>query len=442
MNKSCICKNSFQKRLICPIDCCCSCIYFTENYSPSQRLLTKEYIPNLTERHKTKKVVCDIKSLSMHKSGKNQTISKIKIGNNVNNDKNRLALKKIEVNKTIKDKTPSHTSRKIINTNSFCQNNNKNNRYLYFNKKLKCNSDNFSQSENNSNPRRNSANINLYNYPINLKQEKYNSIFKNIDKIKDNNDTNENLKQKIDEKNMKIKMLQRENEILKKKLKKQNLKIEKEDNISLDKAILDLKKEIQDISNKLKGCIKYNDSLVQKNKELENIILNKDNEIKILSLKIEEFSEKITNIDNIIINEQTLETMFKTENNKLKEEINKLKQCLIEKEKLIKDLEFKLKCGDKINRKKQQILEVLFDFYIKIKNEINFEKNKDTLKELIEVQTIGFLQEKTEKLVKRLKLILDNIQIKFGHCFACDIACCTSHVDKMKYFRKKNIPYI
>ena len=89
-----------------------------------------------------------------------------------------------------------------------------------------------------------------------------------------------------------------------------------------------------------------------------------------------------------------------------------------------------------MDNKKQLVLNLLFNFYTNIKKLINYEKSNELLKDVIEIMSIDDFEYKMKKVEKKVKQILDDIQIKYGHCFACDIACCTSHVDKLKSFRK------
>ena len=57
------------------------------------------------------------------------------------------------------------------------------------------------------------------------------------------------------------------------------------------------------------------------------------------------------------------------------------------------------------------------------------------MKDIIEIMDVDDFEYKLNKVENKIIQIIDNIQIKYGHCFACDIACCTSHVDKLKSFR-------
>ena len=130
---------------------------------------------------------------------------------------------------------------------------------------------------------------------------------------------------------------------------------------------------------------------------------------------------------------------MRNSNNNLKKEIERLKQILENKNTQIKELEIKLKYEIKFDIKKQKLLELLFNFYLRIKKAINFDKLKETLKELVEIVSLDDFQIKLNKVEKKFIQIIDDIQIKYGHCFACDIACCTSHVDKLKSFRKMGL---
>ena len=68
---------------------------------------------------------------------------------------------------------------------------------------------------------------------------------------------------------------------------------------------------------------------------------------------------------------------------------------------------------------------------------INYEQSKELLQDIIDIMTVDDFKIKVDKVEKRIIQIIEDIQIKYGHCFACDIACCTSHVDKLKKFRNK-----
>ena len=86
----------------------------------------------------------------------------------------------------------------------------------------------------------------------------------------------------------------------------------------------------------------------------------------------------------------------------------------------------------------QKLLDMLFNFYLNIKKVINFDKMKESLKNEVEKVQLEEFQIKLNRVEKKFIQIIDDIQIRYGHCLACDIACCTSHVDRLKTFRKVN----
>ena len=135
---------------------------------------------------------------------------------------------------------------------------------------------------------------------------------------------------------------------------------------------------------------------------------------------------------------ENLSSDYKLNNDNLKQEIIKLQELLNNKNNRIKELEIKIKYEKNFDSKKQKLLELLFDFYMKIKKIINYDKTNESFRNILEIFTVDEFEIKLNKVVKKLKQIIDDIQIKYGHCFACDIACCTSHVDKLKSFRKNN----
>ena len=265
----------------------------------------------------------------------------------------------------------------------------------------------------------------------------------------------QNLKNEIDKSKQIIKSLRLENEILKNKLytKEQNIikgnKINKSTNTTnynnekeneciilknnFENKISDLKKEISEITFKINEYENFNAILKKRNNGQEKIINNKDKEISELKIKINNLQKE--NKDKIIKEKENISNDYKINNNSLEQEIIKLNDILIIKDKKIKNLEIKLKYEKKYDNKKQKILELLFNFYIKIKNIINYDKSKDSLKDIIEIMDVDDFEYKLNKVENKIIQIIDDIQIKYGHCFACDIACCTSHVDKLKSFR-------
>ena len=211
-----------------------------------------------------------------------------------------------------------------------------------------------------------------------------------------------------------------------------------------EKEVINLKNEISKITEKLTEYESFISLLKKRNTEQEKIITNKDKEIQELIYKLQNLENENKDLSNQlnVKNEEILKeninvsTDLKNSNNNLKKEIERLKQILENKNSQIKELEIKLKYENKFDIKKQKLLELLFNFYLRIKKAINFDKLKETLKDVVEIVSLDDFQIKLTKVEKKFIQIIDDIQIKFGHCFACDIACCTSHVDKLKSFRK------
>ena len=213
-----------------------------------------------------------------------------------------------------------------------------------------------------------------------------------------------------------------------------------------EKQIINLKKEISEITLKIKEYENYIAILTKRNNDQENIIKKKDKEIFELKFKLDnlekenkiKINELYSNKIEMIKERENISNDYKMNNDNLKQEIIKLNEIIINKEKKIKELEIKFKYEKKYDNKKQLILELLFNFYIKVKKIINYEKSKskELLKDIIDIMSVEDFELELNKVEKKIKQIIDDIQIKYGHCFACDIACCTSHVDKLKTFRK------
>jgi hypothetical protein len=205
----------------------------------------------------------------------------------------------------------------------------------------------------------------------------------------------------------------------------------------LEKDVISLKNEIKEIMNKLEEYENFIALLKKRNSEQEQIIENKNKEILELMIKIGNF-EKSKNINdskqeklNISIDE------YKNMNENLKKEILKLKLSEENQNEKIKELEINLKFEKNYSNKKQKILELLFNFYTNLKKVINYDKPKESLQSILDVITLDDFKLKLNKVEKKIIQVIEDIQIKYGHCFACDIACCTSRVDKLKNFRKK-----
>jgi hypothetical protein len=342
--------------------------------------------------------------------------------NNINISKNKNKTLKILVNKKLLDytKIPDYKKLNLTNINS-----NKDDSNMLFNSfsgnKLKINDKNDDI-----------INIKQYHYTTEANDNRkiLQNLKKEVDKAKDMID---NLK--IENKNLKNKLDSKEQSKVNDN-KSNNIEQNKEINIKFD--ALYLKDDIQEIKNNLKEYENIISLLKKKNEEQKKIIEKQNKEIIDLIIKLENNEKSKVNKEypedkiNIQIDE------YKNKTINLSKEIFSLKKAIENKDSEIKELQIKLKYEKNMNNKKQKILEMLFDFYLKLKKITIFDKSKETLIDVIDFITIDDFQIKLDKVEKKIKQIFENMQIKYGHCFACDIACCTSHVDKLKSFRYKN----
>jgi hypothetical protein len=214
-----------------------------------------------------------------------------------------------------------------------------------------------------------------------------------------------------------------------------------------EKEINNLKNEISEVTFKLNEYENFITILKKRNVDQEKIINNKDKEIFDLKVKLENIEKDNKNKLNelnirsieMIKEKDNISSDYKLNNETLKQEIIKLQEMLQNKHNRIKQLEIKMKYEKNFDNKKQKLLELLYEFYVKIKKIINFDKFKESFRDIIEIMPVDEFETKLNQVGKKIKQIIDDIQIKYGHCFACDIACCTSHVNKLKSFRKNNI---
>ena len=271
--------------------------------------------------------------------------------------------------------------------------------------------------------------------------------------ISDNRKILQNIKNEIDKTKDMINNLKSENKILKNKLnekeKNNNSNIYNEIDILENNIIREnneekwerdvklLKDEIKRITDKLKEYENFIDLLKKRNDEQEIIIEKKNKEILNLMIKIGNFDKSLNNNEQKIEKRNNSNIEFKNSNYNLKNEILKLKELNQNKDNTIKELEIKLKFEKNYNNKKQKMLEIFFNFYQNLKKVINYDISNESLQNIIDVITIDEFKNKINHVEKNIIKAIEDIQIKYGHCFACDIACCTSRVDKLKTFRKK-----
>ena len=383
------------------------------------------------------------------------------------NKNNSEKMNKISINQKSVDDIKKYNSIKLNFTENLDEQFNLNSNFLMGNKfRMSDLNDDIIENQQNYSKEENSENkITLEKMKKEI--DNANSLIDNL-KIENNNlkvlkKESEQIKI-LKKENEQLNLLRKENEKLKKFIygKDQNLEIkinkstntpiynekenEKYQKAKFENEVKNLKNEISEIKNKLNEYEKFISLLKKRNKELETIIKNKDKEIKELNDKIgilEKENKNMLNELNIKSNEvlkerNDISSDLKLSNDSLKLEIEKLKEIVVNKNMQIKELEIKLKYGQKFDSKMQNLLDMLFNFYLNIKKVINFDKIKESLKNVVEKVALDEFKIKLDKVEKKFVQIIDDIQIRYGHCLACDIACCTSNVDKLKTFRKVN----
>ena len=502
MNKkkkeNCSCQCHFQNPLFYHLDCCC-CPFFCYPHESSPNIISDKFnsleSPRIIIPHKEKefcikseqrtpmsKLSEEFKSRIPFFCNKINNIFPNKsnleennlqnIDNNINNNgkkiknienKKNILFKKIKVNKYNKQRiltietNNSSSNKNTIDINNYFPNSVKRskkakqinnydfdrNKKILVNKKL--NLTNISPKYQDPGIIFNSIIGNKFSKEdrsddiMNQNQNKY-SIETN-----DNRKILQNLKKEIDKTKCMIFNLKSENKKLKNELNKKeknDIKAKQDEitenntatdnkEITLEKEVNYLKNELKEITNKFKEYENMISLLKKRNNEQEAIIENKNKEILNLVIKLGNYENQL--------NKNIQDTMNKNTNDNLKKEIIELKQIIENKDNKIKETEIKLKFEKNFNNKKQKMLELLFNFYQNLKKVINYEAPKESLKHIIDIITIDDFEIKLNKFEKKIIQIIEDIQIKHGHCFACDIACCTSSVDKLKSFRKKVI---
>ena len=256
-----------------------------------------------------------------------------------------------------------------------------------------------------------------------------------------------------------ISMLQKENEFLKIQRDDALNKLSSKENITnIDRVQFE---ELESENNKLRQALS---DAMNKNHEKDNIILNlknnindlqlamhdKDNEINDLLVNMKRLEQDANNeidklknkIDDMNREKEALIRNFQKEINDLNNEIRNLNNKLADEERKVKELQNKIKNMKRFDDKKQKLLDNLFNFYNSINKLLNTNTAngkappKELLTEIVNLATNEEFKEKLDKIEDKLKQFIDNYKLKFGECFACDIACCTSEVDRLKYFRK------
>ena len=217
----------------------------------------------------------------------------------------------------------------------------------------------------------------------------------------------------------------------------------------LEKENLDLRNRLSDAYKQNKQHENYIVELKNTLQDLDKIIHDKDKEIQNNLLKMRQMEQDYNNqinelknrIDNLNREKEAMYRDFINQMNILKDEIKNLKNMLAEEQMKIKDLEDKLKAKRLFDEKREKLLETLFNWFNRMNRLLNtntasgITPPKEILNDVLNLQTPEEFNEKLNQIEDKLKQFIEDMKLKFGQCFACDIACCTSEVDRLKYFR-------
>ena len=256
-----------------------------------------------------------------------------------------------------------------------------------------------------------------------------------------------------------ISILQRENEFLKKQRDgalNQLSAIENMKNIDrvkcdeIQNENLELRKRLEDEIKKNKMKDNAIADLKDELNNLHNIIKDKDRQIQDILLDMRKLEQDANNeinklknkIDDLNRQKDAIIRDFQKQINDLNDELRHLNNLLEDEKRKVKDLQNKMKAMKRFDDKKQKLLENLFNWYNNMNTLLNTNTAtgkappKELLNDVINLQTNDEFKDKLNQIEEKLKQFIDDMKLKFGECFACDIACCTSGVDRLKYFRK------
>ncbi len=207
-------------------------------------------------------------------------------------------------------------------------------------------------------------------------------------------------------------------------LYKQKLNLANQNIINLDNENSQLKYIIKDLNDDLNTKDKIIDKL---NSDIKIMNAEKDKIIEDLNNKIEE--------QKLFMKEKNDE--YERNYNILNDQIKNLEKTIADEKLKNQKLQLLINNMNRIDENTKKLLEYLLDFYNNIRELFMSKWKKDTLEDIIEFEGPDeFNQNKLLILLEKLKQFLEDLRMKFGKCFACDIACCTSEYDRLKFFRK------
>ena len=203
---------------------------------------------------------------------------------------------------------------------------------------------------------------------------------------------------------------------------KENIERAEQRIYQLENENMKLKNELERLNEELFNKEKLIEQLKVENERIKNDLGNEiidlrnklDNERKTYEKKKKEFIHA-----NLALNDKIQEL-----SKSLDEEKSKNDQLVVDNMNEIK--------MDEITKK---VLDYLFNYYNNTKQIVDPKSKRELLNEAIELNGPNELQIKLSKLEEAIRTLYDCYKLKFGKCFACDIACCTSHNDRIKFFK-------
>ena len=90
--------------------------------------------------------------------------------------------------------------------------------------------------------------------------------------------------------------------------------------------------------------------------------------------------------------------------------------------------------------KTDKLLKLLFNFFNSINYLINYITNqiterKEILNDVIKYENLEDFENKLKKIIKKCKKNVEETRLRIGKYFPCDITCCTTKNERLKYFK-------
>lgn len=226
---------------------------------------------------------------------------------------------------------------------------------------------------------------------------------------------------------------------------KDNENVNKEDQKELENYINVTKEKLERANKRILDLENENEILKGEIQRLNEELYNKEKVIEQCNLENSklrnDLGREIMNLKNTLDKQRIIFENKKNElvnaNKDLNEKIDSLSKSLLDEKLKNEKLELERQNDLKINQNTKKVLDALFSFYNNANMIFNPKAKKEILNEIIEIDGPDEIKEKLKKLEDKIKNLSENYKLKFGKCFACDIACCTSHLHRMKFFSGK-----